>query len=168
LGAYLAAADEAQQLKERREAVAAGFAAVEARDAGSPGAPETGQAWFGDAASQQQWPADAQGAATGGWQLPGDPYAAAAAQGQQPSYGEVYGGGYDPGYPEQAVYPADPYGAQGAGYPPQPGYAPQTGYSSASYGYPQPEARSEALDETSFFDTSVIDVARLRELGGGR
>ncbi|WP_406203451.1 cell division initiation protein [Kitasatospora sp. NBC_01560] len=194
LGAYLAAADQAQQAKDRAEAVAAGFAA----DANGDDI-----AWYREDVPQQQtWPEQTPAAA--GWQAPGtDQYAAAA---EQPGgqYAEVYGGGYDP------AGQADPYGTQWGqqtgGYvqqehpqhPQQPGYPagqeqggygyvqPQQGYGAQQYdawgnpqpeaggGYPQPPANPPALpqqqqaglDETSFFDTSMIDMTRLRELGG--
>ncbi|MGW6913019.1 ATP synthase F0 subunit B [Kitasatospora sp. NPDC054939] len=187
LGAYLAAADQAQQLKDRAEAVAAGFAA----DGDE-------QPWYREDVPQQQtWPEQTPAAA--GWQAPGgDQYAAAAQQGAPGGqYAEVYGGGYDP------AGQADPYAAQqyGGGYPQQPGYPAgqpdggysypqQQGYAAQQYdawghprpeaggGYPQPPAappavpaqlpqqQQQALDETSFFDTSMIDMTRLRELGG--
>ncbi|MDH6578919.1 cell division initiation protein [Kitasatospora sp. MAP5-34] len=196
LGAYLAAADEAQQLKSRAEAVAAGFA-------------EDGeeQPWYREelpqqvsVPQQQSWPE--QTPAGAGWQAPGeDQYAAAAQypaqpQGQpDPQYAEVYGGGYDPAGPPQT----DPYGNQ-YGYQPQyqgqdaalhdpygvpQGYAqPPQGYPGQqvgqeqaydAYGYPQQQGQvgqqahlpqQAGLDETSFFDTSMIDMTRLRELGG--
>ncbi|MFI6849854.1 cell division initiation protein [Kitasatospora sp. NBC_00085] len=187
LGAYLAAADQAQQAKDRAEAVAAGFAA--AVDADGEEVP-----WYREEVPQQQsWPEQTPAAA--GWQSPGtDQYAAVA---QQPGgqYAEVYGGGYDP------AGQADPYGAQYGygqqqspqqppqGYPAgqeQGGYGyPQQGYAAQQYdawGNPQPEAgggypqqpanppvlpqQQAGLDETSFFDTSMIDMTRLRELGG--
>ncbi|MFD0279080.1 cell division initiation protein [Kitasatospora sp. NPDC127111] len=186
LGAYLAAADQAQQAKDRAEAVAAGFAADADGD---------DIAWYREDVPQQQtWPEQTPAAA--GWQAPGaDQYAAAQQPGGQ--YAEVYGGGYDP------AGQGDPYGAQwseaGGGYGQQPGY-PAAGQEQGGYGYPQPQQgygaqpydawghpRSEAgggypqqpanppavpqqqqagLDETSFFDTSMIDMTRLRELGG--
>ncbi|WP_329311864.1 ATP synthase F0 subunit B [Streptomyces sp. NBC_01262] len=87
---------------------------------------------------------------------------------QQDPYGQQQGQqqGYQDGYPE---YAADPYAAQ------------QQGYQDPAYGYPQqqqpqyqdPAAQQEsygyqpqqaALDETSFFDTGMIDLDRLREL----
>ncbi|MGW2254395.1 cell division initiation protein [Kitasatospora sp. NPDC001660] len=179
LGAYLAAADEAQQAKERAEAVAAGFAADgDGEDL----------AWYReDVPQQQSWPEQTPAAAD--WQNPGtDQYAAAQQQGGQ--YAEVYGGGFDP------AAQGDPYGAQwghqqqdatGA-YPQQHGdYAAQQhgdygypqqqqGYGAQqydAYNYPQQPAAPPAapqqqhgLDETSFFDTSMIDMTRLRELGG--
>ncbi|MER6398222.1 ATP synthase F0 subunit B [Kitasatospora sp. NPDC001603] len=177
LGAYLAAADEAQQAKNRAEAVAAGFAT----DADGEEVP-----WYREEVPQQQtWPEQTPAAA--GWQAPGvDQYAAAQQPGGQ--YAEVYGGGFDP------AGQGDPYGGQygygqqqhqqqhqqqgypaaqeqgGYGYPQQQqGYAAQQ-YD--AYGYPQQPANPPAvpqqpgLDETSFFDTSMIDMTRLRELGG--
>ncbi|MFB7614428.1 cell division initiation protein [Kitasatospora sp. NPDC056181] len=182
LGAYLAAADQAQQAKDRAEAVAAGFAAEANGD---------DIAWYREDVPQQQtWPEQTPAAA--GWQAPGtDQYAAAA---QQPGgqYAEVYGGGYDP------AGQADPYGAQYAYGQQQPAYPagqeqgewgqpgpegqggypqPQQGYPAQqydAYGYPQqpanppalPQQQQAGLDETSFFDTSMIDMTRLRELGG--
>ncbi|MBV2151823.1 cell division initiation protein [Kitasatospora sp. SUK 42] len=173
LGAYLAAADQAQQAKERAEAVAAGFA----EDANGDDI-----AWYREDVPQQQtWPEQTPAAA--GWQDPGaDQYAAAQQQGGQ--YAEVYGGGY-----EQAVQ-GDPYQAQWVdqqqgGYPQQQDYQGQQqggyGYQQQGYGaqqydgydYPQPPAappavphQQQGLEETSFFDTSMIDMTRLRELGG--
>ncbi|GAA4865621.1 ATP synthase F0 subunit B [Kitasatospora terrestris] len=155
LGAYLAAADEAQQLKDRAEAVAAGFAAEDAE-----------QPWYREEVPQQQsWPEQTPAAA--GWQAPGeDPYA----QPQTPQYAEVYGGGYDPAQAPQV----DPYGNQYAYQQPvDPYYQQQAGYQQGydQYGYPQQQQAAQlpqqgSLDETSFFDTSMIDMTRLRELGG--
>ncbi|MEU6233799.1 cell division initiation protein [Kitasatospora sp. NPDC047058] len=173
LGAYLAAADQAQQAKDRAEAVAAGFAADADGD---------DIAWYREDVPQQQtWPEQSPAAA--GWQAPGtDQYAAAQQPGGQ--YAEVYGGGYDP------AGQGDPYGAQYAyGQQQQPGYPP-AGQEQGGYGYPQPQQgygaqpydaynypqapanppavpqQQAGLDETSFFDTSMIDMTRLRELGG--
>ncbi|MFB7665682.1 cell division initiation protein [Kitasatospora sp. NPDC056138] len=209
LGAYLAAADEAQQLKVRAEAVAAGFA-------------EDGeeQPWYREEVPQQQsWPEQAQApaAAATGWQAPGeegyDNHFAPAADFTPPAeqYAEVYNGGFDPaGQPQTDPY-GNPWGhsqPEGGGYPAQPGYPPQDpglhdpygvpqvyaqqpvyqeqGYDAwgnplpeAGGGYPQqppqphqppqaqlPHQQQAGLDETSFFDTSMIDMTRLRELGG--
>ncbi|MET8628260.1 ATP synthase F0 subunit B [Kitasatospora sp. NPDC004669] len=177
LGAYLAAADEAQQAKERAEAVAAGFAADgDGEDL----------AWYREEVPQQQtWPEQTPAAAD--WQAPGTDQYAAAAQQQSGQYAEVYGG-FDPaghqgdpynaqwghqqqgGYPQQQGYPDQQQGA-GYGYPQQQdGYAAQP-YD--GYNYPQQPAlppavphQQQSLDETSFFDTSMIDMTRLRELGG--
>ncbi|WP_153462820.1 ATP synthase F0 subunit B [Streptomyces kaniharaensis] len=181
LGAYLAAADEAQQAKERAEAVAAGFAGDADGD---------DIAWYREDVPQQQtWPDQTPAAA--GWQAAGgDQYAAQQPGGQ---YAEVYGAGFD------AAAQGDPYGAQwghqqqhdatGAYPQQQPDYAgqqhgdygyQQQGYDGQQYdtwgqaagGYPQQPATPPAvpqqhgLDETSFFDTSMIDMTRLRELGG--
>ncbi|MFF4383905.1 ATP synthase F0 subunit B [Kitasatospora sp. NPDC001547] len=185
LGAYLAAADQAQQAKERAEAVAAGFA----QDADGADI-----AWYREDVPQQQtWPEQAPAAA--GWQAPGtDQYAAAQQPGGQ--YAEVYGGGYDPagqGDPYNSQWGQQQGGYQQQGYPDQQqgGYGypqQQQGYPAQSYDgytYPQPPAappavphqqqgqgqaqgqgQGQGLDETSFFDTSMIDMTRLRELGG--
>ncbi len=185
LGAYLAAADEAQQAKERAEAVAAGFAAD---------ADGSELAWYREEVPQQQtWPEQTPAAA--GWQAPGtDQYAVAQQGGAQ--YAEVYGGGFDPaggqhadpyagqwggpgpeaggGYPQQ--HQGYPEGQQaGYGYPAQQQGYDQQQYGDGGYGYPQqpanppapvPQQNQAGLDETSFFDTSMIDMTRLRELGG--
>ncbi|MEV6208089.1 ATP synthase F0 subunit B [Kitasatospora sp. NPDC051914] len=164
LGAYLAAADEAQQLKDRAEAFAAGFSA-EGEE----------QPWYREEVPQQQaWPDQTPAAA--GWQAPGeDPYAGQGA----PQYADAYGG-YDPATGGQA----DPYGGQygyqqpAAAYQEQQGmadgYYQQQAYQAdpyGQYGYqqqqaPMPHQQQAGLDETSFFDTSMIDMSRLRELGG--
>ncbi|MFJ9521588.1 cell division initiation protein [Kitasatospora sp. NPDC101801] len=183
LGAYLAAADEAQQLKDRAEAVAAGFSDGGFDPSGGGGFDANGeeQPWYrAEVPQQQSWPEPTPAAA--GWQAPeADQYAA-------PQYTEVYGGGYDPagqpqtdpyGYPQQ---PQPSYGGQGFdtqgfdayGYQQQqPVYQeqqqPQEQQAYDAYGYPQQAAQvpqQAALDETSFFDTSMIDMTRLRELGG--
>ncbi|MEU3496011.1 ATP synthase F0 subunit B [Kitasatospora cineracea] len=181
LGAYLAAADEAQQLKDRAEAVAAGFA--------DGAAPEDPQNWYADVPQQQSWPEQTPAAA--GWQQPGeDPYGQPQpgedpyGQQQAPQYAEVYGGGYDPaaapqtdpyGQPYGQQQPVDPYYQQQ-----QPQYQQPQGFDQWGnplpvdpYGYqqqPQQQAQlpqqQAGLDETSFFDTSMIDMTRLRELGG--
>jgi len=158
LGAYLAAADEAQQLKDRAEAVAAGFAG------------EDEQPWYReDVPQQQSWPEQTPAAA--GWQAPGEEQ---YAQPQAPQYAEVYGGGYDPTVAPQV----DPYGNQ-YGYQQQPvdpyyqqqqaaAYQQQPQYDAYGYQQQQPPQvpQQGGLDETSFFDTSMIDMTRLRELGG--
>ncbi|MFJ5233477.1 ATP synthase F0 subunit B [Kitasatospora sp. NPDC088391] len=167
LGAYLAAADEAQQLKDRAEAVAAGFA-----DEGE-------QSWYADVPQQQSWPEQTPAAA--GWQNPAeDPYA----QPQAPQYAEVYGGGYDPaaapqtdpyGQPYGHQQPVDPYYQQQYQQPQQQGFDQWGNPLPADpYGYQQQQPPQQptqvpqqgGLDETSFFDTSMIDMTRLRELGG--
>jgi cell division septum initiation protein DivIVA len=110
-------------------------------------------------------------------------------QGQQEAYAQqAYAGepgdGYQQGYEQQPGY-ADPYAPQPGygqdqgydygqggqqGYEQQPGYdqqqyPPQIPYQQQGQGYAQPAA---ALDETSFFDTGMIDLNRLRELEQGR
>ncbi|MEU5382956.1 ATP synthase subunit B family protein [Kitasatospora cineracea] len=180
LGAYLAAADEAQQLKDRAEAVAAGFA--------DGAAPEDPQNWYADVPQQQSWPEQTPAAA--GWQQPGeDPYGQPQAgedpygQQQAPQYAEAYGGGYDPAAAPQADPYGQPYGQQqpvDPYYQQQPQYQQPQGFDQWGnplpvdpYGYqqqPQQQAQlpqqQAGLDETSFFDTSMIDMTRLRELGG--
>jgi cell division septum initiation protein DivIVA len=97
--------------------------------------------------------------------------------------------GYQQEYPQQDGYP-DPYGQvpqqpgyqdqqQGAGYDyQQQGYEQQQ-YAPQPQPYPQdpqqvpqqpayPQQQPAALDETSFFDTGMIDLNRLRELEQGR
>ncbi|WUD72984.1 cell division initiation protein [Streptomyces sp. NBC_00510] len=93
---------------------------------------------------------------------------------QQPDYGYQQ---HDP-YQQQAQQPdpyqqqgqyADPYAAQPqqAYYDPNYGWQQpqQTGYEQQQY-IPQQHEQGQgaALDETSFFDTSMIDLNRLREL----
>ncbi|MFI9275371.1 cell division initiation protein [Kitasatospora sp. NPDC052896] len=193
LGAYLAAADEAQQQKDRAEAVAAGFA------------DEEEQPWYREVPEQQSWPE--QTPAEAGWQAAAPveaPYAPAAGYPAQDPYQQQPGGdypeiyaGYDPAaaqadpyashwaqqQPDAAGYQqhADPYGGAWAqqqpdaagypqeqpAYPSQPGYAPW-GQQGEAAGYPQhaQSPQQASLDETSFFDTSMIDMTRLRELGG--
>ncbi|MCX5210638.1 ATP synthase F0 subunit B [Kitasatospora sp. NBC_00240] len=203
LGAYLAAADQAQQLKDRAEAVAAGFA-----DNYGDGTDADQEPWYrADVPQQQSWPEQTPAAA--GWQAPGEGQYAAAAQYGAPEgtqYAEVYGGGFDPsgqgqqdpygnqyGYQQQPGYPGQQQPQQDAWGNPVPeagGYQQQGGYPGqgqgpqydawgnpvpAAGGYPQggqPQLPQQAsgqqpgLDETSFFDTSMIDMTRLRELGG--
>ncbi|MER5641188.1 cell division initiation protein [Kitasatospora sp. NPDC002227] len=164
LGAYLAAADQAQQLRDRAEAVAAGFA-----DEGEE------QPWYreelppqpGAAVPQQQtWPEQTPAAA--GWQAPGEEAYQGAPQyaGQQP-YADPYGGAY--GYQQQGFQPEYQQQPQYDAYQQQPGYPEQQPYADP-YGYQQqpqqPHQQHPGLDETSFFDTSMIDMTRLRELGG--
>jgi len=108
------------------------------------------------------------------------PDPAYAYQAQEAGYPQ--GGGYETeGYPQQQEYVqqagyAEPYGGQqgyvqgpGQGYDyPQQGYPQQypaqIPYQQQAQPYPQQPA---ALDETSLFDTSMIDLNRLRELEQG-
>ncbi|MFF7638183.1 cell division initiation protein [Kitasatospora sp. NPDC008050] len=203
LGAYLAAADQAQQQKDRAEAVAAGFAATDQEE----------QPWYREEVPvQQSWPQEP--AAEPAWQgapsesvyqgstaypgqqtfpgqeafpgqgaFPGQEHvepAAAAYAPQQGGYQDAYGGGYDPaaghgdpyaGQYYQGQQGGDPYAAgyyqeQQPGYPQQaqPGYEQQGYYQQPAA--PPASAAPASLDETSFFDTSMIDMTRLRELGG--
>jgi cell division septum initiation protein DivIVA len=112
-----------------------------------------------------------------------DPQPAAAAhQDADPAYGYPQAQpGYQQEYVQQAGY-AEPYGRQ----VPQQGYEqqgydyPQQGYDQQAYaqqvpyqqqGHPhdqqQQYGQPAALDETSFFDTGMIDLNRLRELEQG-
>lgn len=71
------------------------------------------------------------------------------------------------GVPEHG-YGQTPYGQDGGyAWQPQPGTAPTAGYDPAG-GYPPPPPQQPgALDETSLFDTSVIDVDQLRQYERG-
>ncbi|NUS12890.1 MAG: cell division initiation protein [Streptomyces sp.] len=116
-------------------------------------------------------------------QAPQDP---AYAYGQE-TYQQGYapeGEGYQQDYAQQAGY-ADPYAPQ-QGYGQDAGYdygqqadyggqqyPPQIPYQQQGQGYPQQQQHQQqqqpaALDETSFFDTGMIDLERLRELEQGR
>jgi cell division septum initiation protein DivIVA len=91
-----------------------------------------------------------------------DPYAPQPGYGQDQGYD--YGGGQG-GQAGQGGYEQQPgYDEQQAGYDQQQ-YPPQIPYQQQDQGYAQPPA---ALDETSFFDTGMIDLNRLRELEQGR
>ncbi|MGC0318056.1 cell division initiation protein [Kitasatospora acidiphila] len=175
LAAYLALADEAQEQKDRAEAVAAGFAGDGEEERPWYREPEqqpAAAAWPGQQGAEGGWP---QSAEQGGY--PAQQPAVAGYQGGE--YQDPYGGAYDPAaaayghgqYGYQQPEHADPYAAgYGTGYPePAGGYQvpPQPGYQPEQYqGYQQGGAQQPALDETSFFDTSMIDMTRLRELGG--
>ncbi|WP_327190674.1 cell division initiation protein [Streptomyces xinghaiensis] len=97
-------------------------------------------------------------------------YYAPAAGYQQDPYG--YQGGYQPEQPQQPA-PGDAYG-----YPQQDPYAQQTYGHQQGYGGPEtygqqyqqgrPQQDPTALDETSLFDTSMIDLDQLRQYEQGR
>jgi vacuolar-type H+-ATPase subunit H len=143
LGAYLAAADEASG---RAAAVAAGLA-----EAGLAAAPDPEPQPV--AQEQQHYAYQQQWDQTGGYPV------------------------YDPQHAQQYGYPqhADPYAvgyaqepaAAAFDYGPQQYDYPGTAYAGAEYHVPHQQQPQNALDETSFFDTSMIDMSRLRELGGG-
>ncbi|MFE0628642.1 cell division initiation protein [Streptomyces sp. NPDC058864] len=96
---------------------------------------------------------------------------------QQPDYGYQQPDPY-----QQQVQQPDPYQQQGQGQYADPYAAqPQQAYYDPNYGWQQPQqtgyeqqqqyipqqhqqGQGAALDETSFFDTSMIDLNRLREL----
>ncbi|MEU3607179.1 ATP synthase F0 subunit B [Streptomyces sp. NPDC035033] len=78
----------------------------------------------------------------------------------------------DPYAYQQQPQQADPYG-----YPQQDPYAYQQPQQADPYGYPQqdpyayqqqPQPQPAALDETSFFDTSMIDLEQLRRYEQGQ
>jgi cell division septum initiation protein DivIVA len=112
-----------------------------------------------DAASEPAPPAEPAGyryepAADQGYDYQPDPYQQPQAE-PQPEYGVDQ-------YAAQQGY----YQEQQPAYDPGYGYQQQQhGYEQQQHGYPQPPA---ALDETSFFDTGMIDLDRLRELEQGR
>jgi cell division septum initiation protein DivIVA len=113
---------------------------------------------------------------------PQEPVEPAAQAPQDPGYGgypqETYQQDYGQEYAQQTGY-ADPYapqqgyGQEQQGYDygqQQPGYGDQQQYP-AQVPYPQQgydQGQPAALDETSFFDTGMIDLDRLRELEQGR
>ncbi|MDG9703692.1 cell division initiation protein [Streptomyces sp. DH37] len=90
-----------------------------------------------------------------------DPYAyQPAQQAQQPAYEPRHQqGGY--GYPQEYGQPPqqDPYAYQQGGRTPVPAPPPYQ---------PQQAQQPTALDETSFFDTSMIDMEQLRQYEQGR
>ncbi|MBZ4323970.1 ATP synthase F0 subunit B [Streptomyces huiliensis] len=160
LGAHLAAQDAAQEGRPaERPATDADFLA----ELAAHPAPAAAEARSGWAAPQEPAAAYPQAATDYGWQpYPGqaDPYAAGATGGhsgaeagygwQAQDAGQGYGYGQGPAYGDQG-YPGHqaPHGApvEGAVVPPQGG---------------------GALDETSFFDTSMIDLEQLRRYEQGR
>lgn len=79
---------------------------------------------------------------------------------QQPQDAYAYQGGSDPyaAYPQQP----DPY----AGYPQQPD--PYAAYQEPRGHQEQPGPQQPSLDETSFFDTGMIDLDQLRQYEQGR
>ncbi|MFC9912073.1 cell division initiation protein [Streptomyces sp. NPDC059862] len=94
----------------------------------------------------------------------------------QPSYAQQDAYAYqqspqqnDP-YGYQQYAQQDPYGYQQAdpyaAYPQQPAYDPNQG--DPGYQQPQPQPQSQALDETSLFDTSMISAEQLRAYEQGR
>ncbi|WFB07198.1 ATP synthase F0 subunit B [Streptomyces sp. LX-29] len=107
-----------------------------------------------------------------------DYYAATADYQQQGGYGypESYAQGHDPyaAQPATAGYPQqDPYGwqqPQASGYEGYDGYATGGGY--GGHGHPAQPAQhgtqGAALDETSLFDTSMINLDQLRQYEQGR
>ncbi|MCQ6251677.1 cell division initiation protein [Streptomyces malaysiensis] len=98
-------------------------------------------------------------------------YAATAAYQQQDAYGyqqQTYVPQQDP-YAAQGGYQQDAYAwqqqAQAQGYDPNAAYVPQQPQELPHHHQQQPGA---ALDETSLFDTSMIDLDQLRQYEQGR
>lgn len=96
-----------------------------------------------------------------------DPYAQQQPYPQDPSYGY----GQQPaqqagqqGYDQQYAQP----GFDGAAVVPYQQQQPQQQQQDGYGGQPAQGAQPAALDETSFFDTGMIDLNRLRELEQGR
>ncbi|WNI18268.1 ATP synthase F0 subunit B [Actinacidiphila sp. ITFR-21] len=173
LAAQMAAADAAEGLGEQ----VGGHHQSDAEYMAGLAAPvPSGQAelsQYGYAPAAAQAPVPAQADPYGQQPYPQDPAAPYGydrqdypQQPQQQEYAQQAGYAADPYTPQQSFPqdPAAPYGydqEQGyeqQQYPPQLPYQPQEGYA------PQPAA----LDETSFFDTGLIDLNRLRELEQGR
>jgi cell division septum initiation protein DivIVA len=125
------------------------------------------------AAAQQPFYGDGYG--YGGYSQEG--YPAPAHQQQEAAQypqGDVYAAqqGYGTDYQDPAAaygWQQSGYGQDGAGYPAEPQQDP---YAQVPQQQALPQAEAGygggSLDETSFFDTSLIDVQRLRELDGGR
>ncbi|MEE1931162.1 cell division initiation protein [Streptomyces sp. TRM 70351] len=126
---------------------------------------QDGYGYGGDGYGQSQQDHHQQGYPPQPGAVPHDPYA-----GQPDPYAGQHAtaqGGYaQDGYAPQG-YP-EPYG-QGAPYPPEQGYAGQDGYPPQPGGYPSgQQPGTQPLDETSLFDTSMIDMDQLRRYEQGR
>ncbi|WP_274033717.1 ATP synthase F0 subunit B [Streptomyces sp. MMBL 11-1] len=151
LGAHMAAQDAAGGQGHTSDAdYLAGLAelAPEPRQASQPPqpsqypAPPQGEPSYAQAAYGYQEQPHQQGAQDAyGYQQQPDPYAAYQQQ-----------GGYDPN-----------------GYPPQPGAQPDYGWPQQAQQVQAPDQQGGgALDETSLFDTSMIDLEQLRRYEQGR
>ncbi|MBB4782274.1 vacuolar-type H+-ATPase subunit H [Streptomyces rapamycinicus] len=99
-------------------------------------------------------------------------YAATAGYQQQDAYGyqQAYVQQQDP-YAAQGGYQQDAYGwqqqAQAQGYDPNAAYVPQQPQQLPQHHHQQQQPGA-ALDETSLFDTSMIDLDQLRQYEQGR
>ncbi|MGK5501422.1 cell division initiation protein, partial [Streptomyces sp. URMC 125] len=108
-----------------------------------------------------------------GYGQPQDGYGYPQHYGQQDPYGYQQQA-QQPAYePQQAGYQqpaADPYGygqpQDGYGYPQH--YGQQDGVPALPPYQPQQAQQPAALDETSFFDTSMIDMEQIRRYEQGR
>ncbi|MBY8881884.1 ATP synthase F0 subunit B [Actinacidiphila acidipaludis] len=170
LAAQIAAADAAGGADVHQQSDAEYLAGLAA-----PAAPEQADlAQYGYDPQPQQTPGQPEPYDQGGYEYQQQGYDYQQQEYAQPAaayadpYGQQQGAdaygqqqGYD--YQQQG---ADPYGQQQ--YPPQIPYQQQGGHPQEQghhQGYGQQPA---ALDETSFFDTGMIDLNRLRELEQGR
>ncbi|MBQ0984469.1 cell division initiation protein [Streptomyces sp. F63] len=146
LGAHMAAQDGVDHQRTSDADYLAGLAGPQP-DGQPAGGPAQGPAlpaqgdYYAPAAGYQQDPYGYQG----GYQQE---------QPQQPAPGDAYG------YPQQDPYAQAPYGGQ-QGYGGSPDYGQQ-------YQQGVPQQDPTALDETSLFDTSMIDLDRLRQYEQGR
>lgn len=153
LGAHVAAQDAAgvQQSRSASDAdFLAGLAEPQPVHAQVPAQPQPVYDTYG----YQQQPGQQDGYA---YQDHQDPYAGATA-----GPAGAYAGQYDAQQP-------DPYA--GYGQQPDPYAGAGTGSTGAAYAAPygaQPQAQQPSLDETSFFDTSMINLEQLRQYEQGR
>ncbi|GGO93842.1 ATP synthase F0 subunit B [Wenjunlia tyrosinilytica] len=132
----------------------------------APQIPQQPAAYDGSPYTYGGYPQDGYGAAAQSQQDPQQPQPPAPQQYPQDGY-------YDPNYGWQPQaqpqygeegYAQDGYGRQAQPLDPQQGAQAQQ--DPQQYQQPQAGYGGGSLDETSFFDTSVIDVQRLRELDG--
>ncbi|MFG2192646.1 ATP synthase F0 subunit B [Streptomyces sp. NPDC048639] len=145
LGAHMAAQDGMAQVPQTSDAEYLAGLAGQDQQVRVPAQPQ-------QAAAQAHVPAQ--------MQPQQDYYTASAAYQQQDPYG------YQQAYPQQDAYGTyqDPYGYQ-QGY--DPAYAQQQAQQQQQQQQQAPQSAA-ALDETSLFDTSMIDLDQLRQYEQGR
>lgn len=182
LASYLAEADGAHRASE----IAAGLAEAGLLEPGAQqpphqgGSPIPAPAVSPEDTGGHQWYADGadpwgQGQQQPGYEQPQPGYDQQPGYEQQPDYAAAAYTGYEQAVDPYTGYPAAPAPAPTA-FPPQqydyPAYQDygqqQDQHGQAGHpGHPGQHAQQGGgLDETSFFDTSFIDVSRLREFGG--
>ncbi|MGW1763207.1 DivIVA domain-containing protein [Streptomyces sp. NPDC002073] len=160
LGAHMAAQDAAGDSRAATSdadfftGLAEPVAAIPSQDRSEPAYPGGGNGYPG-------------AGSTGASYAEPEPYAAAASYGQ-PVQEAAYGYQDPYGYPQEPQQQPDPYGYQQqpdpyAAYPQQPQHEPQP----PQYA-PQAGAAAGTLDETSFFDTSMINLDQVRAYEQGR